>query len=473
MKTNILDQRILQSFGTSLLARDATLLFANSPLHTDSPDRYEEDFFGRRLRPHVLKHIDFESCLTTNELTSYRALALNRVLCAMYEADFLMMPRDQSNFSPVSFAEFYKPSKLSAAAVAIPHLEALLFDFLQDEIQISSSWSLTSLRAYFTDFRDSVFNSTKNNAATAILNSSDRQTAARDWLLQLAPDFLIESSPMARYAPGSYGKVGSDLFKIIIDEYGYGDDSKRHSSLFENTLQSCGLSCHPHRYWQYYLGSSLMLSNYYNMLTRGKLNFFRYLGAIYQAETAFVSACNCWRGAVLISIEAADISYFDEHCHIDIDHSRMVFDTLIDPVVQQYGPSIIPDIVRGFEEASWLSSHAENDFGEQTLWKDSAAEHMAFHDANFRDVQRMAREGRIRLDSFVEPFGELSVTHSHDQDELCHVNSGEMEFLNGFGKSTILHAGEGIRIKRNRLHGALISSEQCDYSIYGIGSLYQ
>ena len=62
------------------------------------------------------------------------------------------------------------------------------------------------------------------------------KNARQDWLLQLAPDFLIESSPMARYSSGNYGEMGSALFRIIIDELGYGDHKQRHSTLFEKRL---------------------------------------------------------------------------------------------------------------------------------------------------------------------------------------------------------------------------------------------
>ncbi len=72
-----------------------------------------------------------------------------------------------------------------------------------------------------------------------------------------------------------------------------------------------------------------------------------------------------------------------------------------------------------------------------------------------------------------EPRGELSITHSHDGDELCHVTSGEMEFLNGFQLSTTLKDDDGIIIQHNRLHGALIQSENCKYEIYTIGDVSQ
>ena len=51
-----------------------------------------------------------------------------------------------------------------------------------------------------------------------------------------SPRLLIESSPMARYSSGNYGEMGSALFRIIIDELGYGDHKQRHSTLFEKRL---------------------------------------------------------------------------------------------------------------------------------------------------------------------------------------------------------------------------------------------
>ena len=69
----------------------------------------------------------------------------------------------------------------------------------------------------------------------------------------------------------------------------------------------------------------------------------------------------------------------------------------------------------------------------------------------------------------VEPRGELSNTHCHDGDELCNIVSGTMRFVSGFGSHQILEAGEGTVIERNRLHGAIIESEECVYEIHSVG----
>ena len=226
-----------------------------------------------------------------------------------------------------------------------------------------------------------------------------------------------------------------------------------------------------HRYWQYYLNGSLMLANYYNRITRNRKYIFRYIGAIYFAETGFLTSCRIWRDVLKAALPDLDTRYFDEHCHIDIDHSRMALDGLVRPAIETYGNFAANEIVRGFEEARWIGEFAKQDFGRQICWKDSADRNQDRYQQIFDKVHRAWEAGEITKDCLDEPKAELSITHTHDGDELCHVASGEMEFLNGFECSTTLRGNQGIIIERNRLHGALIHSERCKYEIYNIGDL--
>lgn len=267
---------------------------------------------------------------------------------------------------------------------------------------------------------------------------------------------------------GIWEELGSNLFKIIIDELGYGVFSEKHSTLFENTLRSVGLKSQVQYYWQYYLNGSLFLANYYNMITRNKRHIFRYIGAIFLAETSFIKSCSIWRDALKEALPKIDVKYFDEHCHIDTHHSRMVFDGLVRPAIDQFGTLAANEIIRGFEEAKWIGDFAEQDFVNQIAWKNDAIKLQHSYQKIINDVLHAADKGKVKFDNLDEPVGELSITHCHDQDELCHVISGEMEFINGFEHSTTLRDGAGIVIRKNRLHGALIHSNNCHYQIYAI-----
>lgn len=457
------------SINNHELCRNAILSFCESGLFSDNGNRYEENYYGRRLRPHVVNNLDFSKPAAMEEPSNYQAFAANRILFVMNESDFLMMPDKELDLR--DFNERYSSEKIAQSYVGMPYLENYLFSFLSNEVVSSENWSLDGVEEYFLEYQKEAAQVQRLESAEAIIQSNDPGLAARDWLIQLAPDFLIESSPMARYASGNYGELSSSLFKIIIDELGYGEHKKKHSTLFEETLKSAGISPEPHKYWQYYLNGSLLLANYYNCITRNRKNIFRYIGAIFLAETGFIRSCAIWRDALKKAIPELDVRYFDEHIHIDVDHSRMAFDSLVRPAIKSYGTYAANEIVRGFEEARIIGEIAESDFVKQIRWKDNAKTNQEIYKNIWPKIKKAFDEGKVSRSVLNEPRGELSITHSHDLDELCHVTSGKMEFLNGFQVSSILGDDDGIVIEKNRLHGALIHSDSCSYEIYTIGDV--
>ncbi|MGJ7512661.1 iron-containing redox enzyme family protein [Variovorax sp. GT1P44] len=357
-KADVLAQKLVHDFTIDNyeLCKDAILAFCNSPLHIDDEHRYEQNYYGRRLRPHIAKFLDFSSPLRLGRQADYAALSANRILFAMNESDFLMLPEDAGGFDPTAFTTFYADDKKAAANLGMPLLEKFLFSFLEDEIVTSDNWTAASVRNYLEEYSIRTTKVSSLPSADAIDHAVDPRNAALDFLVQLAPDFLVESSPMARYASGSYGSMASELFKIIIDELGYGNAHKKHAAMFGDMLRSCDLNPTPHHYWQYYLNGSIYLANYYNMVTRNKRHFFRYVGAIYQAETAFITSCGVWMDTLQKHLPTMDGRYFREHCHIDRDHSRMVLDGIVMPAVEHYGAFAAREVVRGFEEARWRST---------------------------------------------------------------------------------------------------------------------
>jgi len=161
------------------------------------------------------------------------------------------------------------------------------------------------------------------------------------------------------------------------------------------------------------------------------------------------------------------VEYFTEHIHIDTHHGRMALEKLILPVVQRYGPVVIPEILKGYEQFQIVAEIADEDFASQIAWMDEGPVNKSLHDPVYQAVA----EGRVTapVAHIVEPRGELSNTHSHQGDELCHIVSGTMKFVSGFDSHQILEAGQGTVIWRNRLHGAIIESAECVYEIHSVG----
>ncbi len=443
--------------------------YGQSELFADTEEwHFEDNPYRRTLRPHVFQYLDYSKPLDWSDILTYNSLSANRTLLTIYEQDFVLLPEHDFEAKRADFNEFYSERSLALGAVVRPWLERYLFDVLDQEVSVTGRWTAASLQAYFQDYAASLRKSDENKSMAAILGSSNREHAAKTFLTQLAGDFLLEASVMGRNVLGHYGRVQSELFKVMIDEYGYGVHETKHSTLFEKLLSTIGLDPRPHAHWQFYLTSSLLVNNYYNFLSQNHSRFFRYLGALYQAETAFITSC-AQVVEMLRSVfgPKAEAQYFIEHAHIDECHSQMVFDQMVKPTVSTWGEGVVPEIVRGFEEAKLLAQLAEQDFCAQVGWSDGGPQYKQLHPAVYHRIT----SGQIepKRQQFVEPRGELSVTHVHDGDELCNIDAGVMHFINGDGRHTVLNAGEGTVILHNRLHGAIIDSEECVYSIYSIG----
>ncbi|GAA0470253.1 iron-containing redox enzyme family protein [Streptomyces stramineus] len=448
--------------------REAIVRYATNPIYLDNEEWENSDNpYRRQLRPQVLPHLDFDRVPGRDRILEYSSLAAQRLLTSIYEADLMFLPKGGLKDKYEDFRQFYSPGNRALGEMIRPALERFSFGFLDEEVEVSGKWTKESFASYITSL-DADSPAEPSLSEKAILSSGDRERAARMWLIQFAPDFLSEASPMIRNVLGHYGAPQSEWFKIVIDEYGYGVHDTKHSRLFEQTLESAGLQSDIHRYWQYYLVSSLMVNNYFHYLGKNHELFFRYVGALYYTEATLVDFCR--RAAALLTEvfgDGVDARYFTEHVHIDQHHGRMALEKLIEPLIEAHGESVIPEIVRGIEEYRVIQTIADEDFARQIAWMDNGPENKKLH----APVWEAITSGRVTapVADIVEPHAELSNTHSHEGDELCHIVSGTMKFVSGFDSYQILEAGEGTVIERNRLHGAIIESDECVYQIHSVG----
>lgn len=415
--------------------------------------------YRRPVRPQDLDEFDFERALAKNEFTSASALTAQRMLLNIYESDLLFLPNGP--FEPVErdFRAFYGNDVKLAGEAVRPTLEQHVFAFLDEDVDVSGPWTLDAMRALFEN-RLQAANASDSALMAAIGRAKATDAAAKTFLIQVAVDFLSEASAMARNVLGNYGPLMSELFKVLIDEYGYGVFATKHSTLFEDTLKSVDLSPDIHSYWQFYLGSSIALTNYFHFVSRNHAHFFRYLGALYYTEATLPHTNRQQaQGLAKVFADRINTSYFDEHVHIDVHHARMVMKKIIEPTVARCGEGVIPEIVRGFEEFRLLQGLADEDLIHQLAWADRGDDHKE------EAGRLLARGGRSVPTRFIEKKGELSVTHVHDRDELFVVENGEMDLITGLEQSVRLGAGEGIVIPKHRLHGSVVRSEICTYTV--------
>ena len=443
-------------------------LYASNPLY-GSTDSWliSNNPYRRPIRPQDVAQYAFTEPLAGDAIGSGSGLASHRMLLNIYESDMMMLPA--SGFGSVAddFRVFYSNENRLAGEMIRSTLERHVFGFLDTEIDVAGRWTMEDMTSFF-DWRLEAVAKSDSAIAKAVLGAGAPVEATNSFLIQLAGDFLSEASAMARNVLGSFGPAQSELFKVLIDEYGYGVHATKHSTLYEATLKSCGLSPEVHAYWQFYLATSLALTNYFHYVSKNHELFFRYLGALYFTEASLVYVTRQQSKMLKASLDGrCDTTYFDEHSHIDQHHGRMVIDNIIVPVIEQCGVEIIPEIVRGFEEFRHLQDLADDDLIAQIEWSDQRAA----YSARARTVVERIEAGDIISEpvTLTEPEGELSVTHVHDENELIVVEDGALDLVTGFDQSVTLGPGEGMLSPEHRLHGSVVVASSCTYHIFPLG----
>jgi len=454
---------VMQSPSThhALSAWSALEKYCKSPLFGQPSGFMSTSPYRRPVRPQDVSPRLLQSPLRKDELHRPEYLQAQRLLMNGYEQDLVFLPQDDRALNRLDFDAFYERDNVRHAKFVRPALERFTFDWLEQEVSIGGQWSLAALREYASVVMADIATG-ESSVCTALLSSKAPRHAARFFMIQCAGDFLSESSAMGRNVLGNFGAHTSELFKIMIDEYGYGVHTTKHSSIFERLMQQMGLSHHVHDYWQFYTASSLSLVNYFHYLSANHDNLFRYLGALYFTEASLAHVTKK-QSATLKAIFGQDLdtAYFDEHHHIDKHHGRMALEKLIAPMVEQYGESIVPDVVRGFEELRLLQDVADEDLCRHLQWHDTLEDHKA--------LAGQLRQHVTHVDqSFEEPQGELSVPHQHPVDELFQVQEGAIEIVVSPDKRIELRAGEGLVIPHGLLHGSLVISERCRYTVTAV-----
>lgn len=443
-------------------------LYAARPLFGDTSAWVILDNpYRRPVDQKAVRQFDFGQPLAQADALAASGLAAHRMLLNIYETDLVFLPDNDFAAKRNDFASYYSNENKVLGELVRPTLEAHVFSFLKDEIDVTGKWSVEALSCYLQSLV-AKHEQSELEICAAVLKSADPERACRALMIQLAGDFLSEASASARNILGKYGQIQSEFFKIVIDDYGYGVHLAKHSTLFENTLATCGLISDVHAYWQFYLSSSLAVNNYYHYVSRDHGKYFQAIGAIAVAESMFSHTCRKISEMLHAVLgKTVDTYYFDEHFHIDAHHGRMAFERVVGPAVARHGNAIIPDIVRGMEELQLLTGLSDQDFIAQLTYADAVA---GSKEAGKRIHRQIIEAGLQKPEStYLEKRGHSLVTRVCDREMLYVVESGALDVVLGPDQSVRIEAGEAIVVEHRRLHGIAVASDDCLYHNYEIG----
>jgi len=454
---------------------EAIRAYSGQRIFQAGPDVYiEGNPYRRPVGLEHLDRVDFGEPLTEAQFLDHRNLVAGRILCNAYESDMILLPPGGLASAKADLDLFYGDEVRRLRDTVRPDLERFAFALLDRSVLTPPVRTIAEVQEYF--LREvgaagspadlSGHNPAVNGAAPiqgtmrAITECRHAEEAAGLHLIQLALDALTEASAMARNLGGSYGVEQSELFKIFIDEFGYGVYNAKHSTIFRGMLASVGLRTDLHAYWNFYLTSSLVGTNYFNYLTEDHRGMFRYMAAVTYLEWLFAQGF-ADTGAMLRAVygDRVDTKYCDEHAHIDIHHGRMTYENLLLGFARAHGEAVIPDLVRGIEEIKLLMRLGDADFRAQIGWADRLDEYTKLGAELATSAADDAVAATIRPDSAFS-------TRVYDTDKLVTVRGGEVDvYAWATDRPHRLGTGDALVVPRGRLHGFKAVSPQAGITV--------
>ncbi|HEV2531033.1 iron-containing redox enzyme family protein [Phenylobacterium sp.] len=269
-------------------------------------------------------------------------------LMRAYQARYMLLPSAAPEGSVVARLQRHYDAGEMARLERVRHgLEAELVAPLAAAARAEAA--RRDWRAYAQALLGEVRSQPQNAFVAYLRASPNREAQYRNFLVQSSPDLLAEASASALGVVGEFGAPQSALFRILIDEFGYGAHGKKHSVLFRAVMRGFGLSDEYNACWPLFDTAALELHNLIHHLFQNPANFFLQVGFLLYAETAYQRSTQDHFRYLREFHPEVDARYFGEHAHIDLHHTAMVVDEVADPLVAAYGAEVGGEIVAGAE----------------------------------------------------------------------------------------------------------------------------
>ena len=171
-------------------------------------------------------------------------------------------------------------------------------------------------------------------------------------------DGLVEASRLSRILGGAANEVQCTLVRVLIEEYGNGRLSRKHSTFFAQMLAELGLHTEPEAYFDLVPWEVLASINHNFLLTECKRHFLRYNGGLAYFEVAGPAIYrNYLAAAKRLELSDAAMGYWELHIKEDERHGRWMMDDVALPLVERY-PNEAWEIVLGYDQEKLMGDRA-------------------------------------------------------------------------------------------------------------------
>ena len=171
-------------------------------------------------------------------------------------------------------------------------------------------------------------------------------------------DGLVEGSRLSRIMGGAANEVHATLMRVLIEEYGNGRLSRKHSTYFAQMLEEFGMNTQPESYFELVPWEVLACANHNFLMTERKIYFLRYNGGLTYFEVAGPSAYrNYLAAAQRLELSQAAMGYWELHIREDERHGQWMLTDVSLPLAKRY-PDRAWELVLGYDQEKSMGDRA-------------------------------------------------------------------------------------------------------------------
>jgi hypothetical protein len=199
-------------------------------------------------------------------------------------------------------------------------------------------------------------------------------------LLQIASlDGLVEASQLSRTLGGVSHEIQAMMTRLLVEEYGGGRLSRKHSSFFSHMLEELHISRVPEAHFEVVPWEVLSTINHSFLLSERKRFYLRYVGGLLYTEISVPAAFSSYSlAADRLGMSAEARGYWDLHIKEDERHGRWMLNDVALPLAGMY-PRNRSELVLGYDQQKFMSDRAAKATAEVVKQADYAAQFSSVH----------------------------------------------------------------------------------------------
>lgn len=171
-------------------------------------------------------------------------------------------------------------------------------------------------------------------------------------------DGLVESSRLCHILGGASNEVQATLIRVLLEEYGNGRLSRKHSTFFAQMMQELDLNPEPEAYLDWVPWQVLASINHNFLLTQRKRHFLRYIGGFTYFEIVGPSIYKDYIAAASrLSLSDTAMGYWELHIREDERHGQWMLHQAALPLAELY-PNEAWELVFGYDQEKYMSDRA-------------------------------------------------------------------------------------------------------------------